>query len=258
MKDILISIASRHEDKKTKSQDNLTNPEMLDRTFKMLYDTCASKDNFDIQVIICDDQVDMYEPVLKKWKIKPTIIPYNESWLNLFRAQHKQMKKGYYFFMFVPDDMSGLNKSWDAHILAKKKVFDDDLFVLFTQYAGWGRITDIFRKSYPDVANCSKMFEQQPIWTYKFGEFIYHLFEFPFNYTKSREIIIPLILHFLNKGDSKYNRHVECDLNYESLLCTQNMTLKEFPDFLRLEKDNYNDIKSIVRHIKEYIKNPDK
>ena len=237
MKDILISIATRHDD----------------RTFKMLYDTCNSKDNFDVQVIICDDQVDMYEPILTKWKIKPVVIPYGESWLNLFREQHKQMKNGYYFFMFVPDDMYGLNKDWDLHILKKKKHFKDDLFVLFTQYTGWKRQKDIFKEPYLNINNCSQRFEQQPIWTYKFGEFFYHLFEFPFNYSKSREIIIPLILHFLNKDNPKQNRHIECDLDYERLLCTQNMTLKEFPDYIKLEKADFDDIKPIVRRMKEYI-----
>jgi len=253
-KDILISIASRDEEKKHQIQTGKTNPEMLDRTLKMLYDTCNDKKNFDIQVIICKDQVNLYKETLDKWKIKPELTKYVEnSWLELVQLQHKKMKEGYYFFMFMPDDLFELKEGWDSDIIAHKKKYEDDLFVLFTQYAGWGRTPEELKISYSNLKSAETLFEQQPIWTYKFGEFFYYLFQPPFNYKKGREIIIAVILHFLNAEG--HNRHVESNVFYKELINNYNHSLAIFSDYNKQKKKDYPDIRKIVKKMKKYIKN---
>ncbi len=250
-KDLLISIASLHVED---DRGRLSGPERLDKTIMMIYDTCESKDNFDIQVIINEHQYPMYEPILKKWDIKPTIIIFypDSSWEQLIKAQNDLMKQGqYYFFSFFPDDMYGLSKDWDKNITDKKHFFKDDLFVLYSNYVEWGRDQNKFLKCYDNPDEAFKIFEQSPVWTYKFGEFMYKLFEEPYKYNKGREILLAIILHLLNEVG--HNRHINGEWKYESMDCDVNKSDSNFPQIQNLIKQDCNDLRQIIKDMEDYI-----
>lgn len=61
MKDLLISVANRTKHEKEHG------PTKLRKTLEMLYSTCTNRDNFDIQVVICSDQLKEYQPVLNDY-----------------------------------------------------------------------------------------------------------------------------------------------------------------------------------------------
>ncbi|MCH7568466.1 MAG: hypothetical protein IIA87_03510 [Nanoarchaeota archaeon] len=251
-KDLLVSIPTLDSPLQIDIKHKLKGPERLDRTLKMLYDQCKSKNNFNVQVIINDHQIEIYKKITDKWNIRPTIIKFDQSWKNLIKAQNDEMKKGdYYFFVFFPDDMYGLSKNWDTQIISKKKYFKDDLFVLFSKYDNWGRKPSKLDDCYLSPSDAFDSFEQNPVWTYKFGEFIYELFE-EYDHDKGREMLIAIILHLLNKKG--YNRHVESDLNYIELVCLQNKGGKDFPKIKKLIKNKCEELNIIVENMVKYIK----
>lgn len=235
----------------------LDGPKRLDHTLKMLNNTCYSKDNFDIQVIINLYQEDVYKEVLDRWEIKPTIIEYQEgSWLNILQAQHIEMKKGYYFFTIFPDDLTGLSRDWDQSIMNKKDTFKDDLFSLYTTYERWGRDKEKLKNCYDSIDMANNSFEQLPIWTYKFGEFFYHLYEGSNPLPNGRELLIAVLLHLLNQRG--HNRHVACKMGYEEIVCQVNMGMKQFGEYLKFTQlprsgDPTPELREIVDKMVEYI-----
>lgn len=249
MKDLLVSIATI--DKTiNKSSTGLTGPERLDRTLHMLYDNCYSINNFDIQIIINDIQIHLYQNIIDKWNITPSIIKYSETWDTLIEAQNMKMQEGYYFFVFFPDDVYGMNKDWDKHIIDKKNSFDDDLFVVFSTFKLWGRKTEILVNCYDSLDSAFSCFEQNPVWTYKFGEFMYNLFSSN-KYVKGREILIAFLLHLLRKKG--YNRHILSDYHYEKVHCTTNNTKKIYPEMINIVNKDGVQLEKIVNKMIDYI-----
>ena len=181
MKDLLVSLPSYNRSEEVIVEGRSVNkdfgPNKLERTIKMIFNTCHSKDNFDLQIIINEEQKEIYEYLKQKY---PNLIwEYIEkgiAWENIIKAQNTQMQKGYYFFVFFSDDMYGLKPEWDKHILDKKHYFKDDLFVLYTKCIWSGRCPGIFERAYKDECIMTKH-ESFPIWTYKWGELTYHLFD---------------------------------------------------------------------------------
>jgi hypothetical protein len=218
MKDILVVITSRDK------------PDKCKQVINMVFDN-ATSNNFDVYVIIDDDQINMYQEVINDKRVKMEFIKHRErgDWSNITKKQHEIMKKGYYFLVSIPDDIFGFNEGWDSYILEKKGFFKDDLFVLYTQCTQWGRDTYSFNRCYtlpdnrPEELNgeledsVDWKFEQTPIATYKFLEFIYPLFEEPYNYKNGRELVIAQVIKLLYLNG--INRHVECGFDYGGVIC---------------------------------------
>ena len=121
-KDILVFVPTR------------SNPKALEDTVNMLYNTSSSKDNFDVLVVIDDDQIEMYSEVMKKF---PDLIYSHPPHAGpnsgfIWREFYEFMDShDYYFGWVVTDDFWGLRENWDANIVKRKKIFDDDFFTLY-------------------------------------------------------------------------------------------------------------------------------
>jgi len=112
-----------------------SNPGGCREVLKMLYETCDSPDNFDVVVIIDDDQLDLYGEILADY---PQAIykhpkhggPNSPALLSL----HFDFMEStdYYFNWCVVDDFWGLQPGWDTAIVSKKGIFDDGYFTMFT------------------------------------------------------------------------------------------------------------------------------
>ncbi len=241
MADILVSILTR---------DGV---DRLDRSLNMFYGTCANSNNFDFQFIIDTDQIDLYKRVTDKYPNahKTYVEHLDNSWLNIINAQFDFMRNhDYYFIWSVGDDLFGLQKNWDASIIAKKKSFKDDLFVLYTLSTLWGRNQEDFKMCYSGIKG-SLYYESEPIVTKKFFEFLADLFKEPTKYVWGRECMIAELIRILY---TKYgeNRHVGSDVNYIDMTCnyTFNKMVKCWDD---LVKRNFDDLYVIAEKIKNYI-----
>jgi len=122
-KDLVLFLPSRN------------NPKNCDDTIQMLYDTCVSRENFDIVAVVDDDQIDMYDEVIRKfpdviWKHPPHS---KNNWSNINNLHFDFIEStDYYFNWWIADDFYGLGEGWDASIVGKKGIFDDAYFTLFT------------------------------------------------------------------------------------------------------------------------------
>jgi len=246
MKDILVSIATRDR------------PNLLAKALEMVFETGFDEQNFNVQVIVDNDQKEMYSTILNNYP--QVIVKYIEhekkSWYNIFQAQHNEMKKGYYFFMFLPDDISNLTLGWDNKIMRLKHHFKDDLFVLYTQFSEWGRETKMLELAYVDE-DVGRFWEQTPIWTYKFGELLYPFME-ENHIEMGRELFIADIIKMLSMAG--HNRHVACDINYK-LICQTNTSKDDFPQYEKMKYQRYKYkktsksllLESVVKKMREYI-----
>lgn len=247
MSNLLVSIPTRNR------------PEGLLRTLQMLYATYEKRDNFDIQVIIDDDQVDLYQPVTDDYpEVIWTFTKYAQgSWLNLVNAQHELLFSGnYYFTWMLPDDMFGLQKNWDTAIITKAKTFQDDLFVLYTKGSRQSHRNPETHAScytvgpgnHPEYLD---LHEPDPVWTKKWGEFIAPLFYGSSKYVVYRELIIAGILRllYLEHGE---NRNVECSINYDSIENHHNSE-KLAKCWVALMARDYDDLRVVATRMKEYI-----
>ncbi len=238
MKDLLVSIPSR---------SRLT---QLYDMVRQLYDTCASLDNFDLQIVIDEDQQNLYKPIFFDYPdIIETVVPYAGHWQNIFIAQHEQiLREGQYFLWVLPDDMRGLTKDWDTAILDQGKVFDDDLFSLYTESILWGRTREVHECCY---VTCIDSHEPNPVYTRKWIEFIAPLFKPPSKYVVYRELISAALLMLLYR-DYKINRNVCARLGYTNI--TNNCHSARYSGFWNdLKATDYEELKPIVKAMKEYI-----
>ena len=243
--DLLVSIPSRNR-----------HIELM-KLLKHLYSICVDKNSFDIQIILDTDNYFTYNDVIIRYPdLIYTFIPYADgSWLNIFNAEHKTMLKYQYYFMwFLPDDITGITPNWDRDILSKKKAFKDDLFMLYTHGAGnWGRSLGTHENCYTNIdrADLVDVHEPNPVWTYKWCEFIAPLFEPPSVYITYRELIMAQILRqlFIKYG---INRNVECGINYANIVNDGNSAkMCGFWDVLKEHK--YDTLISVVNRMKEYV-----
>ena len=93
--------------------------------------------------------------------------------------------------------------------------------------------------------------EPNPVWTYKWCEFIAPLFEPPSVYITYRELIMAQILRqlFIKYG---INRNVECGINYANIVNDGNSAkMCGFWDVLKEHK--YDTLISVVNRMKEYV-----
>ena len=214
----------------------------------MLYSNCDNLDNFDIQVIIDSDQIELYLEVIKEYPVILSIIEHQDySWSNLINAHHKLMKTNkYYFTIPIPDDTTGICKHWDKAIVAKKGCFKDDLIVLYT-------ISDWNNRDLKSHENCYatsdilKKNEHTPIWTYKFGEYLYPIcdkFKIPF----CRELIISFMVKCMYlKG---INRHEKCDFYIKSFTDSNKMGTHGNEFWKKYSDDVYAEIEKAVEKMK--------
>jgi len=145
--------------KKSKNSDILlwlparNNPGKLDKTLSMLYSTCSSPSNFDIQVIIDSDQIELYQQVKNKYVDNNIIWSHpdhikNDFW-NMIQAEFDFLENNdYYFAWLITDDFSGLSHGWDKEIIKKREYFKDNLFTMHTVGYGYHRRQDVFQAQY--------------------------------------------------------------------------------------------------------------
>ena len=106
----------------------------LRECINMLYNTCYSKDNFDIVVTIDDDQIELYSSIKDQFPNVLWLYSKHQPnhWSNLRKTQNDFIKNSdYYFIWSVCDDMYGLKPNWDKAIKSKKSYFKDDLFTMY-------------------------------------------------------------------------------------------------------------------------------
>lgn len=253
-------------------------PIQTSKTIKMLYDTCSSKDNFDIFCIVDDDDYHNYEEVKKsfpevKWKIVPHI---DKSWVPILQGQYEIiLSNDYYFNWVVTDDFHGLTSNWDYDIVCKKNTFKDGLFALYTSSFYWGRYLKIFEDCYvysneDELVNGQAILhfnEMLPICTKKWAEMMWDVFE-EGNYSSSRELIISSLIYKLKK-EYNINRHVKTELSYNNVdsgpdttntsnLILNSDGLNRDESFKKMIFNNFEPIKLSLNKMHEYIQSYEK
>jgi len=222
MKDLAVIIQTRQR------------PAQVSNTIKMFYDTCNSKDNFDIFCIVDDDDTHNYVSVKAQYpEVKWKIVPHFEhSWVHILQGQYEIiLSNDYYFNWVVTDDFHGLTNNWDVSIVNKKDTFKDGLFALYTSSTLFNRYLEIFEECYvaanfkdKELSNLNDsingnviMFtnEMLPICTKKWVELMWEVFENG-NYSSSRELMIASLIYKL-KIKYNINRHVMAELSYNDV-----------------------------------------
>ncbi len=226
----------------------------LYKMIEQLYLTCADEGNFDIQIVIDKNQRALYHPILNDFpRIIYTEIEWGRgSWLNIFNAQHEYFLKASYDFLWVlPDDMTGLYPNWDREILSRKKTFEDDLFVLYTDGAqNWGRTKNEHEICYISEDGLN-MHEPNPVWTKKWCEYLAPLFQGNSKYIVYREMMIAGLLKILY-GDYGINRNVHVDINWNDIKNDRN-SQKYNQCWLDLVSRDLDDLKPVARAMVTYI-----
>ena len=121
-KDIVVFLTSR------------SSPKKCETVLKMLYGQCSSKNNFDIVVIVDDDEILLYSELISKypeviWEHPEHMGPHSPK---IYEIIFKTVEHNdYYFNWWVSDDWTGLSENWDLDILKLKDIFADGLFTLF-------------------------------------------------------------------------------------------------------------------------------
>jgi hypothetical protein len=196
-------------------------------TVNMLYNTCMSKDNFDIVGFIDDDQIELYSSIPDLFpNVKWVYCKHTPGkWTNLVMSQYEYTKNhNYYFIWVLIDDFRGLSKNWDQAILEKKDIFKDGIFTLHqSKDAYHGRFQWIFDKTYilndehvnsmSDERSILAHCELLPIHTKKWIENIYPLFK-DGNFTSQQDLVSASVALCLKK---RFNtkRLIRCDLTWE-------------------------------------------
>jgi len=274
MKDLVVIIQTRQR------------PSQAINTIKMLYDTCNSKDNFDIFCIVDDDDIHNYISVKKQypevnWKIVPH---FDYSWVHILQGQYEIiLTNNYYFNWVITDDFHGLTNNWDIDIITKKNIFDDGLFALYTSSTLFDRYLEIFEKCYvasefkdEKLINLNNsingnviMFtnEMLPICTKKWAELMWDVFSNG-DYSSSRELIIASLIYQL-KIKHNINRHVKTELSYNNVdsgpdtintsnLVVNNDGLDRNESFKKLFNNNFQTIESTLNKMFKYIQSYEK
>ena len=225
-KDLVLFLPSRN------------SPKKFDDTIQMLYSTCTSRDNFDVIAVVDDDQIEMYDEVLKKY---PEIIwehpPHNKnSWDNINKIHFNFIEStDYYFNWWITDDFYGLREGWDAAIVSKKGMFNDGYFTMFTTNP-MGRnlnaLTTQYRAAHhwfdgyarPVVTDPAALIfhycELLPICTKKWKLALKALFE---NQSggASQDALCAALVYILS-AHYGYSRLIEADVYYEGLTDNHN------------------------------------
>jgi len=247
-------------------------PSQATKTIKMFYDTCSSKNNFDIFCIVDDDDVHNYDEVKTlfpevKWKIVHHV---GKSWIHILQGQHDIIfPNQYYFNWVVTDDFHGLSPNWDTDIISKKNIFKDDLFALYTNSTLAGRNPRICDECYMfcdnDIDNGSIILrhnEMLPICTKKWVELMSGVFANG-DYSSSRELITASLIYKLKK-EFNINRHILTELSYGSVdsgpdtintsnLVLNNDGLNRDESFEKMVFNNFKPIDAVLSQMYQYI-----
>jgi hypothetical protein len=219
----------------------------------MFYNTCDNPANFDFQVVIDTDQVDLYKPLLDRYpQISRIYVEHQEaSWLNIINAQFKYVAEhDYYFIWAAADDIDRLQPHWDTEIVSKKKTFADDLFSLYNISIAYGRNQEDYISCYTGKSGLTFLCDA-PIQTKKWYEFLSILFKEPTKYVFGREAMTAALIMILY---TKYNenRHVATKLNYLNIEASHTYH-KMMHCWEDLVKRNYDDLYVLAEKMKEYI-----
>ena len=263
MKDLVVFLPSRD------------NPSKCSNTIEMLYRTCDSEDNFDIVCIVDDDQKDMYSHVMGLYSKVIWIHPKHEgsSFNNIMNIHFDFIDKhDYYFNWWVSDDFRGLTESWDSAILAKKNVFRDGLYPLYTNNP-MGRnlnaLSSQFRKAWHWFDGHNKPMVTDPV------DLIYHYHEMLPVCTKKWRLLMKefydsgvggdhiffnaALAHVLSV-EYGYSRSLEVDFYYEEISDSGNASRKKYNGMSRDEhyynwarEENFNIILPVAKNAADYI-----
>jgi GDP-L-fucose synthase len=247
--------------------------ELLKNTIQMLYDNCISTDNFDIIVVIDDDQIEQYSSIKELYP--DTIWLYSKyqlnSWANLKQIQNNFIKENnYYFIWAICDDVYGLKHGWDVAIKKKKHYFKDDLFTMYQSNEG-RNINNIYESMFcsPDYTltldkdiskNVWMYCEMLPISTKKWIDFMTPIYENG-EYGTQHELLTGLIVGLL-KRNYNIERLIKCDLYWDDLysiggsshIIDTNCGLKREESFDLLQKNQFKKILPIVEKMYKEIK----
>jgi hypothetical protein len=259
-KDLVIILPSRN------------SPQRMDTVINMLYDTCDSKDNFDILGIVDSDQVEMYGDLKTKhpeiiWR-HPDHQGYN--WKNLNDVHFEFLEEtDYYFNWWVVDDFWGLGKDWDKNIISKKGVFDDGYFTMFTTNPMGRNLTALttqYRKARhwfdgdkkPLVTEPADLIfhynEQLPICTKKWRLALKPLFE-DHGGGASHDTFCAALTHILSV-EHGYSRLIEANVFYDNLINNQNaahITVNGVPRDVFFDNWSRNENFKIIRPIADSV-----
>lgn len=262
---ILFSIFSR------------SRPKKACRLIKKLIKSSNDINNFDVQLIIDNDQVDDYRCHIEKYNFPnlfisnvPHIGGYN--WTNLIRSQYSFFKYGqYYFLIAAPDDIVGISGKWDKRVLEHCNCFPDDLFVLYSNYEGKSRRKEIHhscyttdprnRKTKPprrQLETVVKYHEILPFMSYKFANFMYRLFYPPYKYNGTENSFFIAKLIQLLYTNYRVNRNVNADYTYKDVGCERTFRIHRlkyiFPHWDKLQKRKHDDLHEVAKEMYRYIK----
>jgi hypothetical protein len=112
-----------------------SNPGPCKKTINLLYETCASKDNFDIVCIVDDDEINLYKEVIDMfpeviWKHPPHIGPNSK---HIKKIIFETVKNCDYFFSWdLVDDMVSFTDNWDQEIIKTKNLYPDGFYTCFS------------------------------------------------------------------------------------------------------------------------------
>jgi len=245
----------------------------LNVTIQMLYDTCDDENDFDIIVVVDDDQKELYAHL--KDIFPKTIWLYPEhtpnNWGNLRKIQNDFIKNtNYYFNWCISDDILGVYKGWDSAIKEKKHYFKDDLFTMYQSNdyrGGFGIYNNMFcnedykNTSNEDISNNVYHYcECLPISTKKWVEFMAPIYENE-EYSTQHELLTGLIVGILKK---KYNieRLIKCGLGFDTVInegasnniVDTNDGLTRNAAYFKLAEDNFSKLLPIAEKIYNEIK----
>jgi hypothetical protein len=232
-----------------------SNPKGLIKTLLMMRENCDSISNFDVLVIVDDDQVEMYRDEKDKYIRGPReeddidfiadygayelygnslfdniIWSYSKydqgaDWWNIFNIRNEFLKDNdYYFDALWTDDFVGLSLNWDKNIVSKKHYFEDDIFTLHQskEGGGEGRLMKGYKgcytgtKYYADHEAIWREAECLPVTTRKMSLMVNEAIK-PNYLTSQGEMLVASVIMLLYK-EYGHNRLVSGDYSWDNFI----------------------------------------
>jgi hypothetical protein len=230
-----------------------SNPKGLIKTLLMMRETCDSISNFDVLVIVDEDQVEMYEEEKDRYarvlveKDKEEFIDdyggyelygnilfdnilwsYSEhdstDWWSIFNIRNEFLKENdYYFDALWTDDFVGLSLNWDKDIVSKKHYFEDDIFTLHQSKDGGGekRFLEWYKTCYTGTKDDDheaiwRRSEALPVTTRKMSLMVNEVIK-PNYLTSQFEMLIASVILILYK-EYGHNRLVNGDYSWDHFI----------------------------------------
>ena len=263
-KDLMVFLPSRD------------NPEKLDKTIEMLFDTCHDHSNFDLFCAIDRDQMEMYQDTMTKHKrVLFQILEHNSKNYSNIMSFHYQLVKNtdYYFNWWVTDDFFGLKPEWDQKIVDKKNIFSDKYYTLFTNNLmsrNINAMSNQFTRAIEPVNGYEKPLIKNP------AKLIYHYHEMLPICTKEWRLAIKelddclggtdhvflnaAMAHLLSLNHG-YSRSIEVDFYYEGIVDSGNAAKKTYANgltrdqhyFQWAEKEKFSRLIQVVSTVADKI-----